>query len=159
MQRLLRVLATGRDVAELGTAFGEGAAAMAATARTVLTVEADPPRAAAARERLLACSNVELVEGDWREVLAGRGPFGLVFADARPYDWEAILGLLAPGSLLVKDDLITGAPVEGDPVREFLLRDPRLVATEVSTTAETAAVIASRLPPEAARGNLRAEGS
>jgi predicted O-methyltransferase YrrM len=32
VQRLLRVLATGRRVAEAGTAFGEGAAAMADTA-------------------------------------------------------------------------------------------------------------------------------
>ena len=34
VQALLRVLATGRDVAELGTAFGETAAIMAETARS-----------------------------------------------------------------------------------------------------------------------------
>jgi len=47
VQALLRALAAGRDVAEIGTAFGEGAAAMAETARRVVTVERDPARAAA----------------------------------------------------------------------------------------------------------------
>ena len=125
MQALLRVLAAGRDVAELGTAFGEGAAALAETARSVVTVEPDPERAALARERLAGLDNVELLEGDAYELLRGRGPFGLVFADGGRYDWEAILALIEPGGLIVKDDLTPGRAVDGDPVREFLLRDPR----------------------------------
>jgi predicted O-methyltransferase YrrM len=145
VRALLRTLAAGRDVAELGTAFGEGAAAMAATARSVVTVELDPDRAEAARRRLAGVGNVELLEGDCYELLRGRGPFGLVFADGgRPLDWEAILALVAPGGILVKDDLTPGAPVDGDPVREFLLRDPRLVATEILTSPETAAIVAVR---------------
>jgi SAM-dependent methyltransferase len=64
VQALLRVLAAGRDVAELGAAFGEGAAALAETARSVVTVELDPARVAAARERLAGLENVELLEGD-----------------------------------------------------------------------------------------------
>jgi predicted O-methyltransferase YrrM len=144
VQALLRVLAAGREVLELGAAFGEGAAAMAQTARSVVTVEHDPRRAALARGRLERYANVELLEGDWREVLGGRGPFGLVFADGGTYDWEAILALVAPGGLLVKDDLTPGRPIEGDPVREFLLRDPRLAATELLTTPETAAIVAAR---------------
>ena len=82
VQALLRVFAVGRDVAELGTAFGEGAAALAETARSVVTVESDPARAAVARERLTGLRNVEALEGDAYELLRGRGPFGLVFADA-----------------------------------------------------------------------------
>jgi predicted O-methyltransferase YrrM len=144
IQALLRALAVGRDVAELGTAFGEGAAAMAETARSVVTVEVDPDRAAAARERLAGLPNVEALEGDAYELLRGRGPFGLVFADEGAYDWEAIMALLAPGGILVKDDLTPGRPVEGDPVREFLLRDRRLRAAEVLTTATTAAIVAVR---------------
>ena len=144
IQALLRALAVGRDVAELGTAFGEGAAAMAETARSVVTVEVDPDRAAAARERLAGLPNVEALEGDAYELLRGRGPFGLVFADDGAYDWEAIMALLAPGGILVKDDLTPGRPVEGDPVREFLLRDRRLRAAEVLTTATTAAIVAVR---------------
>jgi predicted O-methyltransferase YrrM len=145
VRALLRTLAAGRDVAELGTAFGDAAAAMAATARSVVTVELDPDRAEAARRRLAGVGNVELLEGDCYELLRGRGPFGLVFADgARPLDWEAILALVAPGGILVKDDLTPGVPVDGDPVREFLLRDPRLVAAEILTTPETAAIVAVR---------------
>jgi predicted O-methyltransferase YrrM len=142
---LLRVLAAGRDVAELGTAFGEGAAAMAETARSVVTVEVDPERTAVARERLARYANVEVLEGDAYELLRGRGPFGLVFADASGYDWEVILALAAPGGYLVKDDLTPGRPIDGDPVREFLLRDERLAAAEILTTPESAAIVAVRL--------------
>jgi predicted O-methyltransferase YrrM len=145
VRALLRTLATGRDVAELGTAFGEGAAAMAETARTVVTVERDPERAASARARLEGLANVELLEGDCYALLRGRGPFGLVFADGgRPLDWEAILALIAPGGFLVKDDLTPQLPVDGDSVREFLLRDPRLAAVEILMTPATAAVVAVR---------------
>jgi predicted O-methyltransferase YrrM len=143
---LLRALAAGRDVAELGTAFGEGAAAMAETARTVVTVERDPERAAAARERLAGLANVELLEGDAYELLRGRGRFGLVFADGGSYDWEAILALVAPGGFLVKDDLTPGAPGDGDPVREFLLRERRLAAAEILVSGDMAAIVAVRLP-------------
>ena len=142
---LLRVLASGRDVAELGTAFGEGAAAIAETARSVVMVELDPERAAAARERLAPFANVEALEGDAYELLRGRGPFGLVFADGGAYDWEQILDLLEPGGLLVKDDLTPGRATDGDPIREFLLRDPRLAAVEILTTPGSAAIVAVRL--------------
>ena len=146
VQALLRALATGRDVAELGAAYGETAALLAETARSVVTVELDPERVAVARERLRGIANVELLEGDAYEQLRGRGPFGLVFADGgRPYDWEAILALAEPGGLIVKDDLTPGRPVEGDPVREFLLRDPRVAAAEILATPETALIVASRL--------------
>lgn len=146
VQALLRVLAAGRDVAELGAAFGETAALLAETARSVVTVERDPERAAVARRRLAGLANVELLEGDSYEQLHGRGPFGLVFADGgRPYDWEAILALVEPGGLIVKDDLTPGRAVEGDDVREFLLRDPRLAGAEILATPGTAVVVASRI--------------
>ena len=139
---LLRVLAAGRDVLELGSACGGGAAALAETARRVVTVEVDPERAAATRERVRELANVEAVEGDWRQV---NGRFGLVFADHGDRDWERIVELVEPGGYLVKDDLTPGRPVEGDPEREFLLRDPRLAAVEILTTPATAAIVAVRL--------------
>lgn len=146
VQALLRVLAAGRDVAELGAAFGETAALLAETARSVVTVERDPERAAVARRRLAGLANVELLEGDSYEQLHGRGPFGLVFADGgRPYDWEAILALVEPGGLILKDDLTPGRPIEGDNVREFLLRDPRLAGAEILATPGMAVVVASRI--------------
>lgn len=144
VQLLVRALAVGRDVAEMGAAFGETAGLLAETARSVVTVERDPERVAAARERLAGLANVELLEGDAYEQLHGRGPFGLVFADGgRPYDWEAILALTRPGGLIVKDDLTPGRPVEGDDVREFLLRDPRLAAAEILATTEMAVIVAA----------------
>jgi len=150
VQALLRVLAAGRDVAETGAAFGETAAVMAETARSVVTVELDPERAALARERLRDLSNVELLEGDAREMLAGRGPFGLVFADGggtfrSAASREAVLALVEPGGILVKDDMTPGRAAEGDEVREFLLRDPRLAATEVLATPDMAVIVAVRL--------------
>jgi predicted O-methyltransferase YrrM len=80
--------------------------------------------------------------------LPPRRPFELVFADGGLREaraWEAVLELVAPGGLIVKDDLTPGRAVEGDPVREFLLRDPRLHAVEVLTTPEAAAILATRL--------------
>ena len=142
----MRALAAGRDVAELGAAFGETAALLAETAHSVVTVERDPERAAVARRRLAGLVEVELLEGDSYEQLHGRGPFGLVFADGgRPYDWEAILELVEPGGLIVKDDLTPGRPVDGDPVREFLLRDPRLAGAEILATPEMAVIVAARV--------------
>jgi protein-L-isoaspartate(D-aspartate) O-methyltransferase len=150
VQALLRALVTGRDVVEMGAAFGETAALLAETAHSVVTVERDPERAAIARERLAGLANVELLEGDVFERLRGRGPFGLVFVDGglRPSTeekWDAILGLVEPGGFLVKDDMTPGRPVGGDDVREFLLRDPRLAAAEILATPEMAVIVAARL--------------
>jgi len=152
VQALLRTLAAGRDVAEMGAAYGETAAVLAETARSVVTVERDPERAAIARERLAGLANVELLEGDVFEELSGRGPFGLVFADGgvrrggRP-GWETILELIEPGGIIVKDDLTPGRAVEGDDIREFLLREPRLAAAEILVRPDMAVIVAVRLPP------------
>jgi len=150
VQALLRVLAVGRDVAEMGAAYGETAAVMAETARSVVTVERDPERVPVARARLAGLANVELLEGDVFEELRGRGPFGLVFVDGglRPVTdekWDAILALVEPGGLLVKDDMSPGRPVEGDEIREFLLRNPRLAATELLVAPEMAVIVAAKV--------------
>jgi predicted O-methyltransferase YrrM len=150
VQALLRVLAAGRDVAELGAAYGETAAIMAETARSVVTVERDPQRVAVSRERLADLSNVELLEGDVWECLQGQGPFGLVFVDGglRPLTDEkrnAIVALVEPGGFLVKDDMSPGRPIEGDEIREFLLRDPRLAATEFDVAPGMAVIVAAKL--------------
>jgi predicted O-methyltransferase YrrM len=134
----------------MGAAFGETAAALAETARSVVTVELDPERVSVARERLAGLPNVELLEGDVYEQLRGRGPFGLVFVDGglRPVTeekWDAILGLVEPGGFLVKDDLTPGRPIDGDEVREFLLRDRRLAAAEILVASEMAVIVAARL--------------
>jgi len=148
VQALLRVLAAGRRVAEIGAAFGEGAAAMAETARELVTVEVDAERVEAARSRLAGLANVELLAGDWHELLPPRAPFELVFADGglrSREDYEALLELVEPGGLIVKDDLSPGRPVEGDPVREFLLRNDRLAGVEILTTPPAASIVATKL--------------
>jgi predicted O-methyltransferase YrrM len=144
VQRLLSVLAAGRRCAETGTAFGEGAAAIAATAASLVTVEQDPERAEIARGRLAGLENVELFVGDWRDVLPARAPFDFLFFDAGRFD-EApdAVALVEPGGLLLKDDLTPDWPGP-DPVRELLFGHPELVAVEILTTPNTAAVVAAR---------------
>jgi predicted O-methyltransferase YrrM len=151
VQGLLAVLAARRRCAEAGTAFGEGAAAIASTAASLVTVELDPERAAVARERLSDFENVELVVGDWREELPPRGPFELVFLDGGGWKHDPFtlgplgIDLLAPGGLLVADDMTPGRPGP-DPVRDFLFGHPELVAVEILTTPATAALVAARRP-------------
>ena len=144
VQRLLAVLAAGRRCAETGTAFGEGAEAIASTAESLVTVEADSARAVIAERRLRAFDNVVLLVGDWREHLPGHAPFELVFFDAgAAEESQAAIDLLSPGGLFVKDDLTPGWPGT-DPVRDFLLDHTQLVAVEILTTPTTAAIIASK---------------
>jgi predicted O-methyltransferase YrrM len=150
VQRLLAVLAAGKKCAEVGTAFGEGAAAIASTARSLVTVELDLDRVPIAAYRLRRFPNVELLAGDWRDQLPQRGPFELLFFDGGRLDEApAAIDLVAAGGLIVKDDL--SPDWEGpDPVRELLFNHPDLVAVELLTTPQTAAVLAVRL--EAADG-------
>lgn len=150
VQQLLSVLAAGRRVAEAGTAFGEGAEAMARTARSVVTVELDPKRAGIAAKRLGPCTNVELLVGDWRELLPPRGAFELVFLDGGGFKHapeessDLVFHLLEPGGLLVLDDMTPGH-VEFDPVRAWAHGHSGLRAVEVLTTASTSALLIARL--------------
>ena len=142
---LLSVLAAGRKCAETGTAFGEGAAAIASTAASLVTVEADAERAEVARTRLAGLATVELFVGDWRVVLPSHAPFDFLFFDAGHIDESpGVVELLAPGALLVKDDLTPNRPGP-DPVRSFLLGHRELVAVEILTSPTTAAIVASKL--------------
>ncbi|MGZ4352044.1 MAG: class I SAM-dependent methyltransferase [Gaiellaceae bacterium] len=148
VKRLLAALVAAKPegrIAEAGASYGEGAEAIAAALgprASFVTCESDPERAAAARARLAGLA-VELVEGRWQDVLPQRAPFDLLFFDAGGID-ESVIDLLAPGGILVKDDMTPGHPVEGDPVRELLLRDPRLEAVELLTTPDAAAIVAVR---------------
>jgi predicted O-methyltransferase YrrM len=142
VHKLLAVLAAGRRCAETGTAFGEGAAAIASTASSLVTVERDPRRAALARDRLEGLANVELHVGDWRGVLPQRAPFEFLFFDAGSIcETPTVVDLLVSGGFLVKDDLTPDWPGP-DPVREFLLAHPQLTSVEILTTPETAAIVA-----------------
>jgi predicted O-methyltransferase YrrM len=148
VQRLVATLVAskpGGRVAEIGTSYGDGAAAIAAALQggaSFVTVEVDVERAAAARTRL-AGTAAEVLEGDWRDLLPPRAPFDLVFADGGR-DYEQIAALLAVGGILVKDDLTPGRAVESDATRQALLQDPRLEATEVRVRDDMAVIVAVR---------------
>jgi predicted O-methyltransferase YrrM len=150
VQQLLGVLAAGRRVAEAGTAFGEGAEAMARTARSVVTVELDPERAEIAAERLGPYTNVELLVGDWLELLPPRSPFELVFLDGGGFKHapevhsDLVFHLLEPGGLLVLDDLTPDRP-GFDPVRAWAHGHTGLRAAEILTTPSTSALLVARV--------------
>lgn len=149
VQALLAVLAAGRKrAAELGTAFGEGAAAIAsglAADGTLVTVEHDPERARIAREAVAGHDNVRVLEGGWWEELSPLAPFDFLFVDVHEAKTDPrVLDLAEPGALFVLDDLTPNRPGP-DPVRELWLAHPHLAATEILTTPTTAAIVAARL--------------
>ena len=152
---LLHVLAAQRGrsrVGEIGTGAGVGAAWIVSGLPPevpFVTVEVDPVLVRSAGGLFAEDENVEVVEGDWHEVLPSRGPFDLLFYDGggkqRPdLDGEEVVGLLAPGATLVLDDLTSGREA-GDPVRAFWLGHADLAAVEVLTTPATAAIVAVRV--------------
>jgi predicted O-methyltransferase YrrM len=146
VRQLLAVLCTGRQVAEIGTSYGEGAEAMAQTAAFVVTVEIDPERAAVARKRLAPFANVEALEGDATELLPPRAPFELLFLDGSPLKRDqdpAAIELVRPGGLIVMDDFTPDRPGP-DPVRDFWKTHPALVTTELLVTPQMAVLIAAR---------------
>ena len=116
--RLLAMLAAAQPqgrFAEIGTGCGVGSAwiVIALGPEAVLvTVETDDERAAAS-ERLFADEpNVRVLHGDWHELLPPEGPFDLLFFDGGKWkggdvvgESEATLALVAPGGIVVLDDL------------------------------------------------------
>lgn len=140
----------GGRFAEAGTAFGQGARAIAEAMddeSTFVTVELDPDRFRRAAEHL-AGTRADVVHGRWADVLPQHAPFDLLFADgglrSTEDGFELSVSLLARGGLLVKDDMSPGRAIEGDDVREWLFHDPCLVVTEFLTTPSTSAIIAAR---------------
>jgi predicted O-methyltransferase YrrM len=150
---LLHVLAAQRGrtrVGELGTGCGVGAAwIVSALPPTVpfVTVELDETRARAAAELFAADENVTVLQGDWHGMMPPEAPFDLLFLDSGKQhpelDGEDVIGLLAPGATIVMDDLTPGRPGP-DPVRDFWLNQPRIVALEILTTPQTAAIVGTR---------------
>ena len=113
---------------------------------TFVTVEVDSARYKRAVEHLVG-TRAEVVHGRWEDVLPLRAPFDLLFADGGIREAGGIgvvIPLVAPGGFLVKDDMSPGRTIEGDDIREGMLRDERLIAVEVMTTTTTAAIVAVR---------------
>jgi predicted O-methyltransferase YrrM len=163
--RLLAMLVAQRPrgrIAEVGTGCGVGTAWIVSALdpeATVVTVESDGERARAVARLFEEQPQVRVMLGDWREALPPEAPFDLVFFDGGQWkrgdvvaEGEAVLELVAPGGVVVIDDMTPEAlwPEEWrgnpDPVRDFWLADPRLRAAEILTTPRTAAIIATKNP-------------
>lgn len=154
VRRLLAALVAskpGGSIAEIGTAFGDGALAMAQAlpaGASFLTVECDHERFGQAQSAL-AGTRAEAVNARWQDVLPGRGPFDLVFLDGGSPEEivdavPAVVDLLAPGGILVKDDLTPGIEAAQDPLRQALLHDGRLTAVELLVSDAMAVIVATR---------------
>ena len=147
--RLLHVLAGRRAVervAEIGTGTGVGTAWLASALPPgvpLVTAERDERLAGAAAELFAGDPDVDVLQGDWREVLPPYAPFDLIFVDVgrAKDDPDAVLALAAPGATIVMDDF--SADWEGpDARRDSWLAHPRLAAVEIGTGRTARAIVA-----------------
>jgi predicted O-methyltransferase YrrM len=152
--RLLHLLASQRGrtrVGEIGTGAGVGAAWIVSALPPgvpFVTVELDEERAELAARLFAADEGVRVLAGDWHELMPAEAPFDLLFYDGggkqRPdLDGDQVVGLLAPGGTVVLDDFTPGRPGP-DPVREFWLGHPELVAAELAVSPSAAVIVAVR---------------
>ncbi|MDQ6934063.1 MAG: cytidine deaminase [Actinomycetota bacterium] len=155
--RLLATLAAtrGGTLAEFGTGCGVGTAWLRSgvpDGARILTAELDAALATAAAEIFTGDLQVEVVAADW-STLRDRGPFSLLFLDARePKDAgvDGVVDLIEPGGIVVLDDFTpcsSWPPVyEGrvDTLRERWLTDERFTTAEVMVAPDASVLIATR---------------
>jgi len=155
--RLLAALAATRSgtLAEFGTGTGVGTAWLRSGIREgsrILTAELEPRLAEAAASIFDDDDRVEVAAADW-STLRDRGPFSLLFLDARePKDSGAdtIVDLVEPGGVVVLDDFTpcsSWPPVyEGrvDVLREQWLTDERFTTVEVMVAADASVLVAAK---------------
>lgn len=161
--RLLAVLVAARPqgcFAEIGTGCGVGSAWIADALggdASLVTVELEDDRAAAASRLFADRADVRVLNGDWHELLPPKAPFDLLFFDGGHWkrgdvlaESEQALSLVAPGGIVLIDDLTPESmwPEEWrgqpDSVRDFWLGHDDLVAVELLTTPESSAILAVR---------------
>ena len=125
-----------RLVLEIGTYSGYSALSMARALPSdgrIITLEADPERAAFARRHVERHGRISVREGDALQTLATLdGPFDLVFIDANKDGYvdyyEAVLPKLAPRGLIVADNTLGHERMEGIAAfNEHVARDRRTV--------------------------------
>jgi predicted O-methyltransferase YrrM len=157
--RLLQLMAGGIGegvIGETGTGCGVGLAWLASGARAgvrLVSIEHDWLLADVARGVFAGLSAVTVLHGDWARLRAS-GPFALLALDGGgqgkgaepplvPRDW------LRPGGTLVMDDF---SPAPGwppirlgypDAARLYWLQHPDLLATEIRTQPDAAAIVAT----------------
>lgn len=144
--RFLAVLAAGCAggvIGEYGTGSGVGTAwmvtAMPASCR-LITAEVDEARAQAVRALFADDGRVEVRTGDAAGILAGAGPFDLIFADCgirEDAHFAEVVGLLKPGGQIVMDDvtplaaLQDDSPVRSDDAKRRFFASSQLISAEV----------------------------
>ena len=155
--RLLATLAAASSgtVAEFGTGCGVGTAWLRSGVRPgtrILSAELDTDLAGAAADIFAQDDRVEVVAADW-STLRDRGPFSLLFLDAREPEAsgpDAVSDLVEPGGLVVLDDFTpcdSWPPISGgrvDNLREAWLTDDRFTAVELMVACDTAALVATK---------------
>jgi predicted O-methyltransferase YrrM len=155
--RLLQILASGIGagrIGETGTGYGTGLAWMVSAAHPgarIVGIERDPRRAQEAQFVLADDPRVDIICGDWRE-LVREAPFDLLVLDGggqgkgsepplEPGDW------MLPGGLIVIDDftpMTSWPPAHGgkpDHARMHWLEHPRMRTTEVRITPTAASLL------------------
>jgi predicted O-methyltransferase YrrM len=155
--RLLAALAASRRgiLGELGTGCGVGSAWLrsgAAEGTRIVTAERDPGLARAVAELFADDDAIEVLEADWTALIE-RGPFSLLFVDAREAKLsgrDVVAEAVEPGGFVVLDDFTPSAvwpPMyEGrvDTLRQEWLTDPRFTSVEVMVAADAAVILATR---------------
>jgi predicted O-methyltransferase YrrM len=147
-------------IAEFGTGSGVGTAwlvhGLSANSR-LISVEIEEKLASRTRDLFSDYPNVEIRQGDCFKIMKDEFPFDLLFLDTgirqalNPESRDRFTEMVRIGGKIVFDDLI---PIDlwppdwenlVDVKREFALRNPRVIGTEVRTTASQAAIIATRI--------------
>lgn len=159
--RLLSVLARGRNggrVGETGTGCAVGLSWMldvTDASTSYVSIELDRRRAKRSAALLAGHENVQIIFGDWTQ-LVEHGPFDLLVLDgggkgkdpAVDTAIDPTAGWLAPGGTIVLDDFIpAGQPgaAQHDPARHYWLNHPALHATEIRLTSATSTIVGVRM--------------
>jgi predicted O-methyltransferase YrrM len=155
--RLLATLAASRTgtLGELGTGCGVGSAWLrhgAAEGTKIVTAESDPQLAQAVAQLFAADDRIEVLEADWTALIE-RGPFSLLFVDAREAKLSArdiVAEAVEPGGFVVLDDFTPsmGWPpmYQGrvDTLRQDWLQDKRFTTVEVMVAPDAAVLLATK---------------
>jgi hypothetical protein len=127
-------------------------ASVLATGVRLVTVELDESRANAASALFSDNPAVTVLTGDWHQ-LRSHAPLAMLFVDggkAKEFDAADCIQLMQPAGCIVLDDLtpLEQWPLEWqgkrDPVRDFWLNTPRLIATEVRVSNAMSVLLATR---------------
>jgi predicted O-methyltransferase YrrM len=155
--KLLQLLASQLPsgvIGEVGTGCGVAASwivSALSSSTSFFTVDGDLVAAATAKALFEPLLNVRVVHGDWREFLEN-WRFALLYAKpdtTRAEEPELFLRALRNGGMIVIDGLtpIHRLPLElrdrPDPVRDFWLKDTRLLSIEIMVSAEESVLLAT----------------